>query len=230
MSISDLSAAVEVWRQVPMGEWPAAAFRVLGISDPHSPGNMTIRLEALQATRGISGAVVECGVYRGQSIAMLAWLLREFQDSRSVYGFDSFEGLPPSATQDIGGAAPTPPGYFGDTNVELVRANIAALGLDQRTTLYPGWFDDTLQRDLPERISLLILDSDFYESYLTCLREAYSRISPGGWIVFDEYYSPKYPGARLAVDEFFSDKPEKPELAKHLLSQHHYERWYLIKI
>jgi O-methyltransferase len=226
----NLKAAAEAWRQVPMGEWPEEAFQTLGISSPYSPGSMTIRLEALQATCGIPGEVVECGVYRGQSLAMLAWLLREFDDNRSVHGFDSFEGLPPPTTQDIGRASTPPPGYFGDTNIELVRAHLAALGFDQRTTLHPGWFDDTLKRELPARISFLILDCDFYESYHSCLRETYSRISPGGWIVFDEYYSPKYPGARVAVDEFFADKPEKPRLAEHLLSQHNYERWYLIKM
>lgn len=76
---------------------------------------------------------------------------------------------------------------------------------------------------------MLILDCDLYESYKMCLSRLYPRIVPGGWIIFDEYFSAKYPGARRAVDEFFADRPEKPVLAEHLLAEHPYERWYVIK-
>ena len=77
-----------------------------------------------------------------------------------------------------------------------------------------------------KKISLLHLDCDLYESYLTCLNNLYKNVVNNGVIVFDEYYSHKYPGARIAVDEFFKDKKGTFECYKTLEG---HERWCFIK-
>ena len=224
---------VKYWQTVPMHSWPEHVFQELGLRNLYGPGNMTIRREALERTRHLTaGDLVECGVFRGQSLASLAWWLREIGDPRIAWGFDSFDGFPPAAPEDsIDGVIPTcsQPHYYGDTSLEIAKSFVAGLDLSIRVRLVKGFFSETLDPPPVDKISVLVLDCDLYESYLTCLKHLYGRVLSGGWIIFDEYFSPKYPGARHAVDEFFRDKTEKPFLAAHLLAEHPYERWYVIK-
>lgn len=231
--IPDLDS-VSHWQTLPMRSWPDDAFEKLGLRNPYAPGNLSIRREAVEQTRRLSnGAVVECGVYRGRTLATIAWLMREFADQREIWGFDSFEGFPPASAEDaIDGLIPahSQPLYYADGSLEIAQQLIARLGLSDRVRLVKGYFQETLSPSPVERISVLILDCDLYESYRAVLRNLYPRVLSGGWIIFDEYFSPKYPGARRAVDEFFADKPEKPRLATHLLAEHPYERWYVIKV
>ena len=72
-----MNAVARRWHAVPMRDWPAEAFEQLGLRNPYEPGNLTIRRQALVATRNLGGAVVECGSFRGQGLATLAWLMRE---------------------------------------------------------------------------------------------------------------------------------------------------------
>ncbi len=220
------------WRGIPTCEWPSDIFEKVGLRNPYVPGNMTLRLEALMATRHVDGAVVECGVYQGQGLATLGCLMRETNDRRLILGFDSFRGSPQPTSKDaIDGQFYHyhKPDYFTNTSEEEIRNLLKALELRDKITLIPGFFHETLPSVSIQNISLLILDCDLYESYKTCLSILYPKVQQRGWIIFDEYFSPKYPGARFAVDEFFSDKPEKPVLAKHLLAEHPYERWYVLK-
>ncbi len=175
---------------------------------------------------------MECGTYRGEGLATLAWLLREIGDRRRLFGCDSFQGFPePQAPDMVDRRVPeaSRPGYFAGTSEAMVRGWVELLGLTGSVALLPGYFDRTLPQAAIGAISVLILDCDLYDSYRTCLRWLYPKVQPGGWMVFDEYFSPKYPGPRVAVDEFFADKPEKPRLATHLLAEHPYERWYAVK-
>ena len=208
-----------------MAQWPPSRFDDVGLANPYAPGNVTIRREALAATRHLSGAVVQCGVYQGRSLGTLAWLLREWGDTRPVWGCDSFAGLPQGTSPD---GADTPAGRLGDTSHQMVREWLDSLQLSS-VTLVAGLFAETLPSLPVASISVLILDCDLYASYRDALTHLYPRVQSGGWMVFDEYFSPRYPGARIAVDEFFADKPERPILATHLLPEHPYERWYVVK-
>ncbi len=71
-----------------------------------------------------------------------------------------------------------------------------------------GYFEDTLPR-YQGSIALLHLDCDLHQSYKTCLDMLYSRVMPGGVIMFDEYEDTNFPGAQKAINEFFTDKSEK---------------------
>jgi O-methyltransferase len=223
---------LETWLGRPLREWPADLFDDLEIKNPNQPSNLSIVMDAIAATREVPGDVVECGVYRGSSLGTLGLFVKELGLPKRVWGLDSFQGFPSATVQDlIDGVVPekSQPAYFAATSEELVHHLVRRLKLTGVVELVPGYFEDTCPTLHAEAISVLWLDCDLYSSYKTCLQHLYPRVSPGGWIVFDEYYSKKYPGARVAVDEFFADKPEKPLLEPKYLQYSEYERWYLVK-
>lgn len=218
-------------RNMPMRQWPAAVFEQLGMMNPFETGNLKQWRKAIDSTRYLTGAVVECGTFRAESLAPLAWLMKETGDLRPVFGLDSFSGFPTPNTEDLieGKYMGRDSEYFARTSEKEVAEFIRALGLDNEVILIPGFFDQSIPTAPVGPISVLILDCDLYESYKVCLHYLYPKVQPGGWILFDEYFSPRYPGARLAVDDFFADKPETPSLDTDLLREDPYERWFLIK-
>ena len=69
-----------------------------------------------------------------------------------------------------------------------MRANFAAYGLlDDQTRFLPGWFRDTMPRAPVERLALLRLDGDMYESTMIALENLYPRVSIGGYVIVDDY-------------------------------------------
>ena len=216
----------------PLLEWPDEVFDQFGIKNPNKPSNISIVLDAIIATVAVPGDIVECGVYRGSSLATFGLKVRGLGLDKQVWGLDSFAGFPPASEEDlIDGvlSEKSRPSYYANANEELVRNLIRQLGLDDIVNIVAGYFEDTCPSLSVEAISVLWLDCDLYGSYKTCLEHLYPRVSSGGYIIFDEYYSKKYPGARIAVDEFFADKPEKPVLAEEYLRYSEYERWHLVK-
>jgi O-methyltransferase len=95
-------------------------------------------------------------------------------------------------------------------------------------SLIKGTFGE-ITPNFKNKISILHLDGDLYESYLTCLDNLYDNVVEGGTIIFDEYYSHKYPGARVAVDEFFENKKDEGYFEKYVTEEGH-ERWCFNKI
>ena len=110
--------------------------------------------------------------------------------NRKVYVADSFAGLPP----------PNPECYPADTGdslhtfrelaipLEQVRANFARYDLlDDDVVFLQGLFQDTLPLLKAERFALLRLDGDMYESTIVALTNLYPRLSPGGFVIIDDY-------------------------------------------
>jgi O-methyltransferase len=144
----------------------------------------------------------------------MAEVLRRRADaSRRVWLFDSFEGLPPPQEIDGPGAAQyaaetDSPRYFDNCRaaVEEVRATARQLGVEDRTEIVPGWFDETLpaSREAIGQIALLRLDCDWYESVRLCLEALYDQVSPGGLVIVDDYYT--WDGCTIAVHEFLAQR------------------------
>lgn len=162
--------------------------------------------------KDVPGDVAECGVWKGETLFGIAHLLRHHGIERSIFGFDSFEGLPaPTLKDSIAGVyqPQTRQGVFADTSVEYVRNRAKRLGF-ANIQLVKGFFEHTLKNFPDHRFALVHIDVDLYQSYRECLEFFYPRISPGGYIVFDEYdWTPTYPGAGPAINEHFADKPEQ---------------------
>jgi hypothetical protein len=149
---------------------------------------------------GIEGDIVECGVWRGGNII----LARFYCPDRVCWLFDTFAGMANPSVWDfkrggfrmnIGKAAVT---------VEDVTENLRTTGtLDERKLRFvEGLVENTLRAsNLPERIALLRLDTDWYESTKIELEVLWPKVVPGGIMIVDDYGH--WLGARKAVDEYF---------------------------
>ncbi|MCB1029664.1 MAG: class I SAM-dependent methyltransferase [Microthrixaceae bacterium] len=174
------------------------------------------------ARHDIAGDVVECGVWRGGSMmAMALTLSEEGATDRHLHLFDTFEGMPPPTEEDQRRKDGADAQLLLDRNDKSSTVWAAASQDDVRagmeSTPYPkdrihyhaGMVEDTIPDHAPERISLLRLDTDWYDSTVHELEHLYDRLTPGGVIVFDDYGY--WEGARKAVDEFL-DRTGEPLL------------------
>ncbi len=177
--------------------------------------------------RGIPGDMVECGVWRGGSalligLAMLAaegrsprrgWLRRP--RPRKIWLYDTFEGMTAPTERDVdltGTAAAT---YMAEHSDEGrwccadeadMRKLMALEGFGPGDIeIVKGDVVQTLRTRRPNRIALLRLDTDWYESTRAELEVLYPRLSRGGVLIIDDYGH--WEGARQAVDEFFAREP-----------------------
>ncbi len=151
---------------------------------------------------GLPGAFVECGAWKGGAAAVIASAARA--GSRTTWIFDSFEGLPEPGAAD-GPDAPRWTGKCAARIEEAERLLFDTLGLDRaRVVLRKGWFRDTLPAARAEigPIAVLRLDGDWYDSTRECLENLYDGVSPGGFVILDDYGY--WEGFRRAVDEFLS--------------------------
>jgi O-methyltransferase len=91
---------------------------------------------------------------------------------------------------------------FLKVSLEQVRRNFARFDLldDARIKFLKGWFKDTIASAPIERLAVLRLDGDLYESTMDVLRPLYAKVSPGGFVIVDDYFA--WAGCRKAVDEF----------------------------
>jgi hypothetical protein len=158
----------------------------------------------------IPGAFVECGVWKGGS-SMAAAL--SFTDPRPLFLFDTYEGMTAPTEHDRHAAsgrqaaamlrgAPNGATIRCYSPLEEVQRNMAATGYPAGQISYiKGRVEDTLPAQAPERIAVLRLDTDWYESTRHELEHLYPRLSPGGVLIIDDYGY--WTGARKAVDEYF---------------------------
>ncbi len=172
----------------------------------------------IQAVRYVSvnaipGAIVECGVWKGGSMAAVAKTLLQMQDvKRDLNLFDTFEGMSEPTATDVD--------YSGRQASELLLENVGVRCVDapiERVksllfgTGYPkhklnfiqGKVEDTIPGSAPESISLLRLDTDWYEIDKSMNSfTSFPRLTRGGVIIIDDYGHWK--GARQACDEYFA--------------------------
>jgi O-methyltransferase len=164
------------------------------------------------STSGIAGAIVECGVWKGGSMAAVARTLLQLQDvTRELYLFDTFQGMSEPTSQDLDYSgkqaaellATNPAFNCGDAPVEAVKKVLYQTGYPpERIHFVVGKVEDTIPKYAPESISLLRLDTDWYESTKHELVNLFPRLAARGPIIIDDYGHWK--GARQACDEYFT--------------------------
>lgn len=192
---------------------PDLLLKRLGVATPRRRAEFYSLARLIETMPVVSGAVLECGTHHGATLLGMAHVLRSRGSFARIYGLDSFEGFPEPTLKDAYDDGSMHPlvrkGALGEASFEALSARLNGMGLSTQVTLIKGFFDDTLPSLAAERFSVVHLDCDLYDSYMSCLEFVYPRMLAGGHIVFDDYNSPGYVGARRAVDEFFADKPER---------------------
>lgn len=152
---------------------------------------------------GIPGDVMETGVWRGgATIFMRAHLAAHGVRDRTVWVADSFKGLPrPSVKEDVGYDLSKRHCPILAIDEARVRALFERYDLlDDHVRFLPGWFRDSLPAAPITRLALLRLDGDLYESTMDALQALYDKVSPGGFIIVDDYGA--LPPCRQAVEDF----------------------------
>ena len=165
----------------------------------------------------IPGDFVECGVWRGGSTMMAALtFLFCAAGSRPLWLYDTFEGVSPPGEVDVEAISGRPaatilnaePRHEGRNTWsiagrQIVEANMAATGYPRHLLRFvEGRVEETLRTTRPEAISILRLDTDWYESTRLELEELWPLLSPGGVLIVDDYGW--WRGARKAVDDYFA--------------------------
>lgn len=166
----------------------------------------------------IDGAFVECGVWRGGSVLAMLLRLRQLGEAtRDVYLYDTFAGMTRPTELDTSDFHPPAldswdeetgrayPGLFGgeDSGLQAVKDLLATSGHPPERVHYAvGPVEETIPEVVPDRIALLRLDTDWYESTRHELEHLYPRVVPGGVVIIDDYGHWK--GCRRAVDEYLA--------------------------
>lgn len=148
--------------------------------------------EQAEKVKELPGDVAEIGVYKGGTAKLLASTLPE----KNIHLFDTFEGMPEVTEWDKHRK-----GDFSDTSLEEVRDYLKDC-LNVR--FYPGLFPETANLVKENSFCLVHVDVDIYESTKAALEFFWTRLVPGGIMVFDDYNVKTCPGTDKAVNEFFS--------------------------
>jgi O-methyltransferase len=165
----------------------------------------------------IEGDIVECGVWRGGSMLAVAKTLVQNQDtSRHLYLFDTFEGMtnPTDKDKDFAGASASKllqqnkkedeTSIWCYATLESVKQILHSSGYENdKIHFIQGKVEETIPQSAPDKISLLRLDTDWYESTRHELIHLFPKLSVGGVIIIDDYGY--WEGARLATDEYIRE-------------------------
>lgn len=165
----------------------------------------------------IPGDFVECGVWRGGSAMMMALALKELGDtSRELYLYDTYEGMsePTEKDKDFRGSSAgnlmknskkeEEQNVWCFSPIEDVKANLASTGYPAgKIHFIQGKVEETIPGKIPSAVSLLRLDTDWYESTYHELKYLYPLLSRTGVLILDDYGHWK--GAREAADTYFRE-------------------------
>jgi O-methyltransferase len=167
-------------------DWPKRAHSMLSEA---RMDNVRFCVESVLAN-GVPGDLMETGVWRGGATIFMRAILEAYGDAeRRVWVADSFRGLPPP---DAAYPADSGDRLFEHPELAVrartVRENFRRYDLlDERVVFVQGWFRDTLPACAVERLAVLRLDGDMYESTYIALEALYAKVSPGGFLIVDDY-------------------------------------------
>ena len=177
--------------------------------------NLQFCVEQALADR-VPGDLIETGVWRGGSTIFMRAILKAHDvKDRRVWVADSFEGLPPPNTEKF-------PEDEGDelytkevlsVSLEEVKKNFRRYGLlDGQVKFLKGWFRDTLPDAPVQKLAVARLDGDMYESTMDALVSLYPKLSPGGFLIVDDYGGIE--ACRKAVHDYRDEHGIKEEIKR----------------
>lgn len=150
---------------------------------------------------GVPGDLIETGVWRGGATILMRAIVKARGEDRLVWAADSFAGLP---EPDLA-TYPLDREFVGhgklDIGIDEVREQFERYGLlDDGVRFLEGWFKDSLPTLGEQRFGVVRLDGDMYGSTIEALTHLYPRLSPGGFLIIDDYGA--YEACRQAVTDY----------------------------
>jgi Macrocin-O-methyltransferase (TylF) len=186
-------------RRAAGADWPTLAQSMIGEA---RMDNIRRCVEQI-LKEGVGGDLIETGVWRGGAVIFMRGLLKAYGvTDRQVWAADSFKGLPPpdeaNYPQDQGLDVHLYPELA--ISLDAVKDNFERYGLlDSQVRFLEGWFRDTLPAAPIERLALMRLDGDLYESTMDALSNLYGKLSVGGFVIIDDF---NVAACRAAVHDF----------------------------
>ncbi len=163
----------------------------------------------------IKGDIIETGTFHGGGLILINNVLKAIKLKKNIWGYDTFKGIPNINLKHDA--------ILGDKKINLnkkkiknydliypslknVRFNLKKNGFKKLPNLIVGDTRKTLKKkiNLPKKISLIRLDTDFYESTLNELKILFPLLSKKGILIIDDYGHHK--GSKKAVDDYFKNK------------------------
>jgi len=176
----------------------------------------------------LDGDFVECGVWRGGNSIVAAWMFKLYNSNKKVYLYDTFQGMTPPTKMDIelnGKRTASEKlaeeelikdrGFAQNVwcyaSLDDVKNNFSKAGLlSANVEFIQGDVLQTLDQTIPDRIAVLRLDTDWYESTKKEMDVLYEKIIPKGILMIDDYGH--WGGSKKAVDEYFEENKNRPFL------------------
>lgn len=191
-------------------DWPANADTMIGLNRLN---NIEQCIHSIIKDK-IPGDFIETGVWRGGATILMRGILKVLEiNDRKVWVADSFKGLP----------KPDSKKYKADRNNKLHTLKILTASLnevknnflkydllDNQVIFLEGWFKDTLAEAPIDKLSLLRLDGDMYESTILALTYLYPKLSNGGYIIVDDYNAFDY--CKQAVNDYRNEHNIKEQI------------------
>lgn len=176
----------------------------------------------------IEGEIVECGVWKGGSCMLIAKVLNILDEKkRKIILYDTFEGMVEPTDKDVEvqtnelarnilkkeEKSTEKYNIWAYAPLDMVKKNMASIDYPEENIIYiKGKVEETIPGYIPRKISILRLDTDWYESTKHELEHLYPILSPGGVLIIDDYGH--FAGAREAVDEYFSGLEKPPYMSR----------------
>jgi hypothetical protein len=175
------------------------------------PERFTRFCQSILDTQNLEGNIIECGVWKGGMSCGAARFLLDNNINKKIYAFDSYEGFPEPTDEDIIAInnlkAKNLENWgmkregWNDSPLECLYECMNKLNIpNDKIVPVKGWFKDTVPKFDIDKISILRLDGDWYDSTKVCLENLYNKVVSGGIIILDDYGYWK--GCKQATDEF----------------------------
>lgn len=167
----------------------------------------------------IEGDIIECGVFKGANCRFICnYLVEKNNKTKSIYLYDTFEGMPAASVDDTNISTKKNYNYYLKNlnknsslsnfyryeEINNVKNNVISTNYDEnRIHFIKGLVENTIPKNIPKKICLVILDTDYYSSTIHELNHLYPLVEKGGIIIIDDYGT--WSGVKKAVDEYFKD-------------------------
>jgi len=191
-------------------DWPSHAHTMIGTK---RLANVRSLVESVIGNR-VPGDLIETGVWRGGTCILMRAVLAAYRvTDKRVWVADSFQGMP---TPDIKRFPDDKDIIFHRysklaVSIDNVKQNFEKYGLlDDQVVFLKGWFKDTLPAAPIERLALIRLDGDMYESTIIPLNALYDKLSVGGYVIVDDYHVVK--PCKKAVHDFCRSRGFTPQI------------------